>query len=297
MRKFLVVIQFSIAVVFIVGTLVLNRQLRFVKANDMGFDKDRILTFVARDAFRSQYETVRSEVLQHPGIEDATASNLHTVYNPSYQITQWDGSQAEDCVVMYLYDVDDNYADMFGLEVVEGRFFSEEFSTDESEAVVINEAAAKAMRMDSPLGKRVVWEDRTYRIIGVVKDFHFQSLHHRIEPMILYCANVFRSHFFVKLRSDAYSFEAINQLYNECMPSPYPGVPVSRRRGKRGRHGLRLMSRQPVWTDERRYQHISSLPGQRHGDISGCRRFDHTYRDRFQQALSDVSRGSRHLQA
>jgi putative ABC transport system permease protein len=98
--------------------------------------------------------------------------------------------------------VDDGYFKTFGMEIVEGRAYSKEYSTDPTKALMVNEAAVKAMRMESPLGKRVSSGNNHANIIGVVKDYHFRSLHQKIEPLILIYSPPNCRVLFARLKSD-----------------------------------------------------------------------------------------------
>jgi hypothetical protein len=106
-------------------------------------------------------------------------------YNFSNSLWHWEGKDPDEETLFRGVYVGDDYFETFGMEIVEGRSFSNKFPTDVSEGVIVNEAAIKAMRMESPIGKRLTKDGKQYKIVGVVKNYHFKSLHHKIEPLIL----------------------------------------------------------------------------------------------------------------
>lgn len=95
-------------------------------------------------------------------------------------LNEWEGRSSEDRIELGITHVDEDFLSLFKLEMAEGRFYSREFTSDEDEALVVNEAAIRAMSMENPLGKRVL----NARIVGVVKDFHMRSLHYKVAPLV-----------------------------------------------------------------------------------------------------------------
>ena len=116
----------------------------------------------------------------------------------------WAGKKEGDDVLFYILGADEDYAKTFQLELKEGRFFSSEFSTDNT-AVVINEQAAKIMGFKNPIGEIITTpQGSKLNIIGVVKDFHFKSLHYKIEPLIMQIGA--SNNFFIRMKPDKYNF-------------------------------------------------------------------------------------------
>jgi len=141
----------------------------------------------------------------------------------------WEGRQPEEKLNMEIHAVDFEYDDVFGLEMVEGRYFSKEFSTDAEEAVVLNQTAVRRMGMENPLGKTFTCPlpfdpDRKGRIIGVVKDFHYRSLHERIAPLILVIAPGWFTDLYIRLDGNDLSstLAAVEKVIKTHAPnSPY----------------------------------------------------------------------------
>lgn len=184
-RKILVVTQFSLTIVLIIGTIVVHKQLTHIKGANLGYDKNHVIAIRLRGDFSKKFETVKSELLQNPNIISVTGTtSLPTFIGSGTSGANWDGKDPEERVQMQINWVDYDYLETFKMEMAQGRFFSRQFATDDK-AFVLNEAAIRAMGVDSPIGKQfsAVRVDGT--IVGVIKDFNYKSLHTEIEPLIL----------------------------------------------------------------------------------------------------------------
>jgi putative ABC transport system permease protein len=182
-RRVMVVFQFSLSILLIICTLIVEVQLKYMQNKELGLNIENIGCFGFR--FGVQKETLKKDLSNNPDIVSVTIANGSPV-NFMYNVNKidWEGKKEGDVVLFYLFGVDVDYARTFQLELKEGRFFSPEFSTDNT-AVVINEKAAKIMGLNDPIGKTISRNGLKLRIIGVLKDFHFQSLHSQIEPLIM----------------------------------------------------------------------------------------------------------------
>ncbi|MCP4723462.1 MAG: FtsX-like permease family protein [bacterium] len=186
-RKVLVITQFSMSVFLILGTLIIYKQIDFMKNRNPGFSKDNILVTRIGSRLRSQYDSFKSELLQNPSILSMTVTNC-----PPYRYEwdlgigdiHWEG-KINQKFSMVMNTVDHDYLKTFGMELKEGRFFSKDLQTDMTDAFVINEAAARVMEEESPIGKQLGMRNISGRIIGVVKDYNFESLHNSIRPMAM----------------------------------------------------------------------------------------------------------------
>jgi len=185
-RRALVAVQFSLTVFLIIGTGVIYRQLRFMQGADLGFRTDRVVYFQMRGGMREKYPAVKAELLRDPGVREVTASFV-PIQQGSGTYAVWEGKRSQDEVHMFMASVDTNWRTFFGIELAAGRFFSPEFTTDAGEAYVVNQAAVRAMKLKNPVGARFSLgnDPDSGRIIGVIEDFHFRSLHTLIEPFIL----------------------------------------------------------------------------------------------------------------
>ncbi len=185
-RKGLVVFQFVIAIVLIVGTGVMNQQLQFVKNKRLGFTKEQVVALPLQGASLTQnYESVKNELLKHPDVLSVTAAYSVPGAGTSQNTFRVEGVPEEARPSMKTLYVDYDYIKTLGIEVKAGRDFSRDFATDAAEGFILNEAAVKILGWDNPIGKQFGWWNRDGRVIGVVEDFHFASLHQKIEPLVL----------------------------------------------------------------------------------------------------------------
>ncbi|MFC2165046.1 ABC transporter permease [Acidobacteriota bacterium] len=191
LRRALVILQFGITFAVFFGTLVISHQLRFFRQKNLGFDKDQIVVIHRANDLGSQAESFKQELLRHPQIK--TISHTETLpgrhYNPNSH--HLEGRPSTETPVLWTMYADSDYVELLGLETATGRYFSREIPTDMTSAVVINETAVKELGLNDPIGKRFDKEfggakkGEYVTIIGVVKDYHFLSLHHDILPMLI----------------------------------------------------------------------------------------------------------------
>ncbi|MFC1725034.1 ABC transporter permease [candidate division KSB1 bacterium] len=195
-RNILVFIQFTLSILFIVCSSIIYNQLNFLKNKDLGFDKEYVVTIPANGWRGNQFETVKTEFSKNTNILNVTYSQYSILKWSSSGGVDWPGKENSGNSVFDLGRnmVDYDYLETFGLEMVRGRFFSRDFPTDATEACVINEAAVKAMEMEDPVGQRITMFPGTSfelkrNIIGVIKDYHTESLHREIAPFALFLQN------------------------------------------------------------------------------------------------------------
>jgi len=203
-RKILVVFQFSLTILLIICTIGVYGQLNYMRNRKLGYDKEHMIYFGMRGDMREKFDSVKNELLQNPNILGVTASsNVPTYgYYFSNSLWRWEGQNPDEETLMRAVFIDIDYFKTFGMEITEGRSFSKEFPTDATEAIMVNEEAVKAMGMESPIGKRLSIGDNNFKIIGVVKNYHFRSLQQEIEPLILLYSPQRCRVLFARLKSD-----------------------------------------------------------------------------------------------
>jgi len=183
-RKFLVVFQFALTIILLIGTTVIYRQIDFIRKKDLGFNKDHVLYLPSRHADAEAYA---NDLLQDPGVLSVSYSEAPSSEPWGVTGFDWEGRAPGKEVMLFPVVVDYEYCKTFGTRMKEGRFFSREFSTDATESVVVNETAVKAMGLETPIGTKLSFRDQIEgRIIGIMKDFHQSSLHNAIEPMVFH---------------------------------------------------------------------------------------------------------------
>jgi len=193
LRGILVVVQFAISIVLIVGTLVISNQLHYIQNKDIGYNRDHVLVVQNTWALGNADKTFRDEVKQITGVQNASLSNaLPTDLNTnSTSFFKQSTADQKHAILTNNWSVDENFIPTLDMKVIAGRNFSKDMATDTA-AVVINEAFAKIIGYSNPIDQPIYQPvDNTLshmaklRIIGVVKDFNFKSLHDNVSPMLL----------------------------------------------------------------------------------------------------------------
>jgi len=223
-RKVLVTLQFSLSIGLILGTFVVYRQLNFIQKRNLGYKQDHVITLSERGAFWQKYEAFKEELLQHSEILGVTAaSSVPTFTVTSTTGVNWEGKDPEDKILFTQFTVDYDYFETLDMEMVLGRSFSKEFSTDIEDAYVLNETGAAATGLKDPIGKSFSLWDRKGTIVGVVKDYNFKSLHTKIEPLLHRLWGKYYGHALIRVKSGnmAQSLKAIEQIYSKYNPG-YP---------------------------------------------------------------------------
>ena len=189
-RKGLVVFQFVVSLVLIIAVLVVYQQVEYVQSKHLGYDKTNVITFDKEGAAVQNSDAFLMQLRSQPGIVAASAVQQGMVQGSSLGAStygvEWPGKTSKDLVDFAVRAVDYGLLETLGIQLKEGRSFSPDFGA-EKERIIFNETAIKAMGLKSPVvGTKVtMWgEERT--IIGVVKDFHFTSLHEAIAPMLFF---------------------------------------------------------------------------------------------------------------
>lgn len=182
LRRILVVFQFTVATVLIIGSVTIQRQMNFIRNKDLGFDRENILRIPMNAELRSNYQGFKNALLQNPNIVHVTSAgntptNVGNI-NPFY----WEGRGPDQYETMNFVTVDYDYFETFGMEIVVGRSFSRDFATD-AQNYIVNEALVRHTKLEPPLDRMISMWTREGRIIGVVKDFHSRSLHSKIGPI------------------------------------------------------------------------------------------------------------------
>lgn len=176
-RKSLMVFQFVISLVMIVGTIVIFRQIDYVKHTNLGFDKENVIRLKTKDNAYVNAQAFKNELLEIPGVQKIAFANAVPGDISNGMFTQVDGKD----INMRHLKCDPAYFDLMGLQLVSGRHFSSEDDSDRAGRYMMNEAAAKVYGWEDPYEIRL-WG---FRLIGIVKDFNFQSLHQPVAPLFI----------------------------------------------------------------------------------------------------------------
>jgi len=194
LRSFLVIFQFSISIILIIGTLVIYNQLNYIQHKNLGYDRNQVLIVKNTGALGSQAKIFKQEIKQLPGVVNATMTGyLPTAdYRNTSALFQNPTLDQKQAILPQIWSVDADYINTLDIKLISGRNFSEQLLTDSS-SMIINETAARLLGLTSPLNKPVYRpmdssgkNIRKFNIIGVIKDFHFSSLRDNISPVTLF---------------------------------------------------------------------------------------------------------------
>ncbi|MGZ5285730.1 MAG: ABC transporter permease [Flavisolibacter sp.] len=189
LRKALVVSQFAVSIILIISTAVVFKQLQYMQKKSLGLDKDYIITMNNTGAFGNRFESFRNDILQNAGVKNIARSSRipsgRLLDAMGVAIPAGDSTQALNVNLKYVA-VDYSFIPTFGIEMAAGRNYSRDFATD-SNGYIVNETAIASLGWKSPaeaINKDLVYGGTRGKIIGVTKDFHFESLHQKITPVI-----------------------------------------------------------------------------------------------------------------
>lgn len=229
-RRGLVIFQFSLSIMFIIGLLVVSEQIRFTQTKNMGYDRDNILCFqwkgelynlwngLQEGKSNQKFETFLSGVKNLPGVMNVTNMSgniLNEIYGQSG--ISWSGQETDRDYIFKSPTVGYDFIETLGIELKAGRSFSREHHDDYSK-IIVNEAAVKLMGLTDPVGKTIDMNGGS-QIIGVVGYFHYGSLHHTVEPLIFRCLPTGRNVMIkIKAGTEQYAIENLRKYYHEFLP-------------------------------------------------------------------------------
>jgi putative ABC transport system permease protein len=192
LRSILVVFQFGVSIVLIIGTLIIYNQLDYIKNKRLGYDKEHLVVIRLRnEEMINKIDAVQQELESHSSVISTCASQQIPGVSTNSNAFHPAGKPEEDIFLFNTIKVDNDFLSTYKIELLKGRDFSEDFSTDVDKSIIINESAARELGwLDDPIGKDLeMYTGLDTRIsgtvIGMVKDFHFETLHKEIRPMIL----------------------------------------------------------------------------------------------------------------
>ena len=200
LRHILVVLQFTISIILIICALVVNSQLNFMSNTKLGYEKENIVAIpLMKSQVKQKYELLIDKLASLPGIVNVAASS--EIPGGGFTSNGYFPEGYASPIMINVLDMDANFLNTFDIELVEGRNFSSDFPTDKS-SYLVNEAFVEMTGWDKPVGKTVT-RNEEHQIIGVVKDFHFATLHNLIKPLIFTYSpeSGFYNYFSVKINS------------------------------------------------------------------------------------------------
>jgi putative ABC transport system permease protein len=235
-RRVLVVAQFTVSIILIISTMIFGRQLRYIHDKPLGFDKDRILVVRTHSgAVVRDLEPLKTALLRDPRIASVSGSEQLPSSIGMYNNVTWEGAAPGEKIELMFNRVDHDFLDTYGIGLAAGRGFSPEFPADAGpgdtpqspRGVLLNEEAVRRMGWTDPVGKQVIevyGDERSYwRVVGVVRDFHFTSLRNAIRPMNFFLST--RLNRFVSIRLGEGSVREILGFVESTWKGLYPDLP------------------------------------------------------------------------
>jgi hypothetical protein len=221
-RKALVVFQFVLSTILIIGTLVANSQVSFIMNRDLGMDKENIVYHLMQKKTRDSVEVVREKLLQHPDILSLTSSSsLPTSIQSWIGYLDWEGRSAEQQIYPAFISTGDDFVKTLGLRVTKGRDFSRYRPADRGN-FIINQTALQQIGVENPLGLELRFWDHKGQIIGVVDDFTNRHMSSATAPVILSAGNwgVNRNYLLMRLRpgNPSQALQHFRQVWEKANP-------------------------------------------------------------------------------
>jgi ABC-type antimicrobial peptide transport system permease subunit len=185
-RRILVVFQFTLSLLLIVGTTVVFKQLSYMQARKLGWDREHLIYIPLRADIKSSYAALKEELIKDQHVLGVTgSSHLPSNIGSNSGGSDWEGKDPEQAVLIGFSSVDFDYIETLKIEMKEGRAFSREHQSDLSKTFIVNEEVAELMGKESAVGERFSFLGIDGQIVGVMKNFHFQSVREVIEPLAI----------------------------------------------------------------------------------------------------------------
>jgi putative ABC transport system permease protein len=221
-RKGLVVFQFTLSIILIVAVGVVYRQISYIQTKPLGYDRDHVLSIDKEGRLTDvqQQNTFLAEARRIPGVTSASGiSHTLTGHNGGTYGVVWPGKDPNDRTEFEIVAGDLDMIATLGMTIKDGRDFSAAYPSD-STGIIFNEAAIRFMGLQHPIGQQITMWDQPVKIVGMVSDFHFQSLHEKVKPLLILLRPQWTSRFVIKLAADREkaAIAALEQLYRQFNP-------------------------------------------------------------------------------
>jgi len=186
LRKILIVSQFSVSIILIITTVTVYRQMQYMQSKELGYNAENLIYIPMTDTIKQRSDHIKTILLQHSNITHVTSvMNLPTWRGPSARLAKWEGNSSGKKIWMYHGSVDHDFIDTFQIQIIRGSNFSKDSSADATPGLILNEEAVRRMELKDPIGKHFSMWNHDGRIIAVVKDFHFNNVRYKVDPIVL----------------------------------------------------------------------------------------------------------------
>jgi putative ABC transport system permease protein len=208
LRIVLVSFQFAVSIILIIGTFTVSRQLNFIRSKNLGYDKEHVIAIRMRNPeTQKKFEAIKEAVRRYPSVLNVSASTSTPLEYNDFSVHHAEGKPEDESMMLFAIMVDEDFIDTYKIDIVQGRNFSIEFPTDMGNAILINETAVRKLGwQDKAVGKHIdrfatMAKKIPHKIVGIVKDYHFQSLHEQIQPLMLYYSSPYGNYNMLSVRA------------------------------------------------------------------------------------------------
>ncbi|WP_316752338.1 ABC transporter permease [Pedobacter gandavensis] len=220
-RKGLVVFQFTLSVILMVSVFVIYRQIEFVQTKNPGYKKDNVVYFQAEGRLQNNMASFLTEVRKVPGVVKAGGMDRNFLGDLSTTTGEfrWEGSNPKDVIKFQKGSISADMVETLGMKMAAGRSFSDQYGSD-SAKVLVNEAAIKVMGLKDPVGKIFGIWGQDYQIIGVIKDFNYESLHQEVKPLFFRFSDKNLNRVMIKMKAgtEKETISGILEFYKKFNP-------------------------------------------------------------------------------
>jgi putative ABC transport system permease protein len=222
LQSALVIFQFTTSIVMIIGTLVVTRQMNFILNKKLGFEKDQVVILQGAQTLGEKISTLKKQLQKLPEVQTVTVSDylpIHGAKRNGNEMWDLDKEKTGNTFGVQVWQVDGDYLKTMGMKLTQGRNFSEGMRTD-SQAVIINQTLAKKLNVADPLSRTITNGWQQLKVIGVVEDFHFESMRENIEPLCMLLGHS-PNMLAIKINSEQVqkAMQGINATWKEIAPS------------------------------------------------------------------------------
>ncbi len=214
-RRGLVIFQFTLSIALIISVLTVYKQIEYVQEKNLGYDRSHLVYFFQEGKVNENLDVFLNGLRTIPGVRNASSMSHNLLYRQNNTSgLHWEGKSPDTRILFENVAVNYGMIDMLDIELIEGRTFSKDFGADSSK-IIFNERGIEAMGLDYPVvGKNIrLWDEYDLEIIGVVKDFHFQSLHSEVEPLFFLLRPEWTGQVMVRLESSGIQ-QSLNEIRN-----------------------------------------------------------------------------------
>jgi len=225
-RKALVVVQFTISIILIIGTIIVYNQIQHIKNRDLGYNKNNVIQTGLRGNMQNNFSVIKNQLLSSGSVENVAMSNLNQLYmGSSVDNIEWEGKDPSKKVLVTQDVISPEYIKTMGIQMTKGRDFYPDAKQDSSN-VIINEAFAKIIGKDEVVGTLLRQDTDKYTIIGVVKDFVFGDMYGKSDPLIFRSYPEYFGYLYIRLKENANVERAVDQI-ETIVKTNNPGYPFN----------------------------------------------------------------------